>query len=160
MGRGAHPGLALAAPVRAGRRPTDAEPPRATGRDLCRRDPGRAGREHPASGRSPGRLPGHRGHPEPGSFGALTGRVTGVTGVLGGRRERAPEAELWRPTPLWALELPEIPTELHFIRDHFPPPDVDAESWELSIQGGRESVVVSLDQLRSLPRRTLVAVLE
>jgi DMSO/TMAO reductase YedYZ molybdopterin-dependent catalytic subunit len=67
---------------------------------------------------------------------------------------------LWGPTPLPALELPEIPSELHFVRNHFPIPDVDAGAWSLSIDGADGPLSLDLDRLRSLPRRSVRVVLE
>src|SRR5947209_10161025 len=69
-------------------------------------------------------------------------------------------AAAWRPTPLAALELRDIPTELHFVRDHFPPPTGDRATWGLEVRGSARSLVLDVDQLRLLPRRTLRVVLE
>jgi DMSO/TMAO reductase YedYZ molybdopterin-dependent catalytic subunit len=66
---------------------------------------------------------------------------------------------LWAPTPLAALELPEIPSELHFIRSHFPVPDVDPAAWTLRVDGA-DGVTMDIDRLRSLPPRTVTVVLE
>jgi len=68
--------------------------------------------------------------------------------------------DLWRPTPLAALELANIPTELHFIRDHFRAPAREPGSWSLELAGSRQSAALNLHWLRSLPRRTLRVVLE
>ncbi len=76
------------------------------------------------------------------------------------RAEQETKDEAWCPTPLAALGLPEIPSELHFIRSHFPVPDVDPESWRLEAEGAAGRLVLDLDRLRSLPRRTVNAVLE
>lgn len=65
----------------------------------------------------------------------------------------------WRPTPLAALELEEIPTELHFIRDHFPAPPFDSTSWSLQLTGN-SSLKLDLDAIQTLPRRTLRVLLE
>lgn len=77
-----------------------------------------------------------------------------------GAGPRSAEAQLWRPTPLWALELPKIPTELHFVRDHFPVPELDRTAWTLSVHGGSGSLELDLDRLRALPSRTFSVVLE
>ncbi len=78
-----------------------------------------------------------------------------------------PEAQPeWRPTPLEALERAEIPSELHFVRDHFAPPAGSIASWSLELAAsspGKEqlnSVELDLERLRSLPQRTLTVVLE
>jgi DMSO/TMAO reductase YedYZ molybdopterin-dependent catalytic subunit len=66
-----------------------------------------------------------------------------------------------RPTPPPALERPSLPTELHFRRDHFRAPEVDAASWRLRIGGAvRTPVELTLDELQALPHRALDAVLE
>jgi len=72
----------------------------------------------------------------------------------------APTRQLWRPTPLSALELTSIPTELHFVRDHFPVPAGDPASWSLELTGRSRSVALDLEALRTLPQRTLSVVLE
>jgi DMSO/TMAO reductase YedYZ molybdopterin-dependent catalytic subunit len=69
-------------------------------------------------------------------------------------------AAAWRPTPLSALELRDIPTELHFVRDHFAPPTVDSATWRLDVRGSARSLILDARALRSLPRRTLNVVLE
>ena len=73
---------------------------------------------------------------------------------------RTAARDLWRPTPLAALELADIPTELHFVRDHFPVPTLDPGSWSLELTGSTQSLVLNLDRLRSLPQSTLSVVLE
>lgn len=65
----------------------------------------------------------------------------------------------WRATPLAALEMEQIPTELHFVRDHFPPPRPDRAGWSLELTG-RSSLSLGLDAVRALPARTLTVVLE
>ena len=40
-----------------------------------------------------------------------------------------------RPTPLEALSLVEMPTELHFVRSHFEVPMIDARTWTLELGG-------------------------
>ena len=71
-----------------------------------------------------------------------------------------PLAAAWRPTPLPALELRDIPTELHFVRDHFPPPADEVAAWSLEVRGSSRSLILDVDELRSFPRRTLRVVLE
>jgi DMSO/TMAO reductase YedYZ molybdopterin-dependent catalytic subunit len=56
--------------------------------------------------------------------------------------------------------LPEIPTELHFVRDHFPPPPVHPASWSLEVRGSSRTLTLDADALRLLPQRTLSVVLE
>jgi len=62
--------------------------------------------------------------------------------------------------PLAALELPDIPDELHFVRDYFPAPALDAASWSLKLTGSTQSLVLDLDAPQSFSRRTLSVVLE
>ncbi|HEY1593431.1 MAG TPA: sulfite oxidase [Solirubrobacteraceae bacterium] len=66
----------------------------------------------------------------------------------------------WRPTPMAALEQPEIPTEQHFVRDHFPVPAVSPETWTLEIDGHAQRLLLDLERLRALPPRSLRVVLE
>jgi DMSO/TMAO reductase YedYZ molybdopterin-dependent catalytic subunit len=74
--------------------------------------------------------------------------------------EPAASPDVWRPTPLPALELEGIPTELHFVRDHFGAPAVDPASWSLTVTGSARSIELSLERLRDLPARALNVVLE
>lgn len=64
-------------------------------------------------------------------------------------------------TPLALLGADELPTEAHFRRDHFPPPSLDAATWALEVGGGSSgSLRLGLDELRSLPSRSVRVVLE
>lgn len=76
------------------------------------------------------------------------------------RRARTAQAALWRQTPLWALELDNVPTNLHFVRDHFLAPALDPTSWSLELRGSRHAALLDLERLRVLPRRTVRVVLE
>jgi DMSO/TMAO reductase YedYZ molybdopterin-dependent catalytic subunit len=68
---------------------------------------------------------------------------------------------LIRPAPLAALGLPTMPTEAHFRRDHFQPPQVDHEPWRLTIEPLRgPALELAPDELTTLPRRELRVVLE
>jgi len=78
-----------------------------------------------------------------------------------------PEAQPeWRPTPLEALERAEIPSELHFVRDHFAAPAAGIAPWSLELAASARvteqphTVELDLEGLRSLPERTLTVVLE
>jgi DMSO/TMAO reductase YedYZ molybdopterin-dependent catalytic subunit len=68
--------------------------------------------------------------------------------------------ERWHATPLVTLQRAHIPTELHFVRDHFGVPAVDPDSWSLRLGGDERSLVFDLDGLKALPRRTVNAVFE
>lgn len=66
-----------------------------------------------------------------------------------------------RPAPLWALDLPATPAELHFRRSHFRYPHADPETWTLEIGGEvLQPLRLSLPELRSFWKRTLPVVLE
>ena len=66
-----------------------------------------------------------------------------------------------RATPLEALRDVEMPGELHFVRNHFAVPNVDAESWRLQVGGAvREAVVLSLDDLKGMGETTIPVTLE
>ena len=71
-----------------------------------------------------------------------------------------PESPAWITTPLASLRLPEIPTALHFVRDHFPVPAIDPATWKLSVVGERRQLSLRVADLRSRPRRALRVVLE
>jgi sulfite oxidase len=66
-----------------------------------------------------------------------------------------------RPTPLHALALDELPTELHFVRSHFGVPALDPETWTLRIDGAvRSERSHSLAELRERHVRSQTVVLE
>jgi DMSO/TMAO reductase YedYZ molybdopterin-dependent catalytic subunit len=66
-----------------------------------------------------------------------------------------------RPTPLEALGLVEMPTELHFVRNHFGVPTIDAETWTLELGGTVEHPQrFSLADLRQMPSHTQSVTLE
>lgn len=66
-----------------------------------------------------------------------------------------------RPTPLAALADPEMPTERHFVRNHFHIPQADAAAWTLAIDGAVERPLsFSLDDLLRMPARTQAVTLE
>src|SRR5260370_8980144 len=53
------------------------------------------------------------------------------------------------------------PTELFYIRSHFPIPSLDAASYQLRIDGAvRRPFTLSYEELRSMPSETRVAPLE
>src|SRR5919198_1943999 len=53
------------------------------------------------------------------------------------------------------------PTELFYIRSHFPTPDLDPASYQLRLDGAvRRPFSLSYDELRSMPCETRVATLE
>jgi DMSO/TMAO reductase YedYZ molybdopterin-dependent catalytic subunit len=53
------------------------------------------------------------------------------------------------------------PTELFYIRSHFPTPELDRASYRLRVDGAvRNSFALSYDELRSMPSETRIATLE
>src|SRR6476620_10976888 len=53
------------------------------------------------------------------------------------------------------------PTELFYIRSHFPTPEIDPAAYRLSIGGAvRRTLRLSYDDIRAIPSRTCVATLE
>jgi DMSO/TMAO reductase YedYZ molybdopterin-dependent catalytic subunit len=66
-----------------------------------------------------------------------------------------------RPTPLAALALDDLPTDLHFVRSHFGVPPVETARWRLAVGGAvAQSHSYSLAGLRCRPTRTQTVVLE
>lgn len=66
-----------------------------------------------------------------------------------------------RGMPLEALRYDLTPTGLHYLLIHFDIPAVDVDAWRLSIGGAVESPqVLTLDELRAQPRRTLAVTME
>jgi DMSO/TMAO reductase YedYZ molybdopterin-dependent catalytic subunit len=64
-------------------------------------------------------------------------------------------------TPFDRIDSYLTPTELFYIRSHFPAPDLDRASYQLRIDGAvKHPLVLSYDELRSMPAQTRVATLE
>jgi DMSO/TMAO reductase YedYZ molybdopterin-dependent catalytic subunit len=54
-----------------------------------------------------------------------------------------------------------IPTELFFVRNHFPSPDLDARDWRLRVGGAVERPIeLDLDSIKAMRSTTLTAVVE
>jgi DMSO/TMAO reductase YedYZ molybdopterin-dependent catalytic subunit len=71
----------------------------------------------------------------------------------------------WEPrnleTPFDQLESYLTPTELFYIRSHFPTPTLDVASYRLRVDGAvTEPLSLSLDELRDMPPETRIATLE
>jgi DMSO/TMAO reductase YedYZ molybdopterin-dependent catalytic subunit len=65
------------------------------------------------------------------------------------------------PAPLAAIGEQEMPTAAHFRREHFPALAIDPADWRLRIGGSVATpAIVTLADLRRMPRRSLVVVLE
>ena len=66
-----------------------------------------------------------------------------------------------RGMPLEALRYDLTPTGLHYLLIHFDIPAVDVDSWSLAIGGVvQKPVVLTLDEVRAQPRRTLAVTME
>ena len=78
------------------------------------------------------------------------------------RRARLSHSPVIEAATLRDLELPVMPTEAHFRRDHFAAPELDHDAWQLAVVGpaGRELLAVSLADLEQLPQMSLAVVLE
>jgi len=64
-------------------------------------------------------------------------------------------------SPLEALDRFLTPTDLFYVRNHFPVPKVDAASWRLKVSGAVEKPLeLTLEQLRELPSTTRPLTLE
>jgi DMSO/TMAO reductase YedYZ molybdopterin-dependent catalytic subunit len=63
--------------------------------------------------------------------------------------------------PFAALSEWVIPTDLFFVRNHFPSPGLDARDWKLRIEGAVERPVeLDLDAIRAMRSSTLTAIVE
>jgi DMSO/TMAO reductase YedYZ molybdopterin-dependent catalytic subunit len=78
--------------------------------------------------------------------------------MVGGSRSRLvqPPGQIAEATPLEALALREMPTCLHFRRDHFAVPHWEPGAWRLDVDGRR----LTLADLHRLPKRTQPVVLQ
>jgi DMSO/TMAO reductase YedYZ molybdopterin-dependent catalytic subunit len=64
-------------------------------------------------------------------------------------------------TPLAALDRFVTPNDLFYVRNHFPAPTVDANTWRLRVEGAVErALTLTLDEIRRLESRTVPATLE
>jgi DMSO/TMAO reductase YedYZ molybdopterin-dependent catalytic subunit len=64
-------------------------------------------------------------------------------------------------TPFDRVDSYLTPTELFYIRSHFPAPDLDRATYRLRIDGAvRQPLALSYDELRAMPSETRVATLE
>ena len=73
-------------------------------------------------------------------------------------REREPDN---LESPFAALDGPVTPNTSFYVRNHFAVPDVDAESWSLTVDGAVEKpLTLSLKDLQALPAETTRATLE
>jgi DMSO/TMAO reductase YedYZ molybdopterin-dependent catalytic subunit len=64
-------------------------------------------------------------------------------------------------TPLENLRSWVTPNRLFFVRNHFPPPDIDLRTWRLQVDGCVEhSAAYTWEELTALPERTVFATVE
>jgi DMSO/TMAO reductase YedYZ molybdopterin-dependent catalytic subunit len=64
-------------------------------------------------------------------------------------------------TPFAAVSEWLIPTELFFVRNHFPSPDLDAREWKLRVDGAVERPIeLDLDSIKAMRSTTFAAVVE
>jgi DMSO/TMAO reductase YedYZ molybdopterin-dependent catalytic subunit len=62
--------------------------------------------------------------------------------------------------PLAALRTPITPSDLFYVRSHFPVPALDRDNWRLLIEGGSQPRTLTFAELAALPAQTLTATLE
>ena len=63
--------------------------------------------------------------------------------------------------PFASLDEWVIPTDLFFVRNHFPSPDLDAREWRLRVDGAVERPIeLDLDSIKAMRSTTLAAVVE
>jgi DMSO/TMAO reductase YedYZ molybdopterin-dependent catalytic subunit len=78
-----------------------------------------------------------------------------------GRRIQRSETPLTLETPIAALEQPLTPNELFYVRNHFPVPTLQANTWRLRVQGAVERELdLTLEDLRRMTARTVTMTLE
>ena len=66
-----------------------------------------------------------------------------------------------RETPLAEVQSWVTPNRWFFVRSHFETPEINLETWRLSVGGGvQRELELTWDQLRSLPRRSIFATME
>ncbi len=64
-------------------------------------------------------------------------------------------------TPLAALRAAETPTSLVYVRNHYGAPQIEGESWRLSVEGAVENPLeLTLADLHTLEQRSLVVAME
>src|SRR4051812_9594113 len=64
-------------------------------------------------------------------------------------------------TPLEAMRSWVTPNRLFFVRNHFPVPEIDVQTWRLTIDGGVERTLsLSYDDILGMPEKTVFATVE
>src|SRR5207302_730761 len=76
-------------------------------------------------------------------------------------RIRRSDSPVLLETPLATLDQPTTPTDLFYVRNHFPAPALNAKTWRLSVTGAVErELTLTLDELRRMTSRTVNMTLE
>jgi DMSO/TMAO reductase YedYZ molybdopterin-dependent catalytic subunit len=76
-------------------------------------------------------------------------------------RIRRAESPILLETPLAALDQPTTPTELFYVRNHFPQPALQAATWRLAVVGAVERELnLTLEDLRRMTSRSVPMTLE
>ena len=89
----------------------------------------------------------------------LLGPRTGAGEPL--RRIQRSESPVNLETPLAALDRLQTPTELHYVRNHFPIPTMRPSDWRLRVVGAVERELnLTLDDLRGMTSRNVTMTLE
>lgn len=106
---------------------------------------------------------------------ATNGSPGGAVGGRGGAQDTGDQPTIWAkdPSPFvrhgtnLETKLEDLhglitPNDLFFVRNHAPTPRIDPDRYVLTVTGAgvREDVRLGLDDLKALPRRTLIAYLE
>jgi DMSO/TMAO reductase YedYZ molybdopterin-dependent catalytic subunit len=77
------------------------------------------------------------------------------------RRIQRSEMPLNLETPIAALDQPLTPTDLHYVRNHFPVPTLQANAWRLRVEGAVErELELTLEELRRMTARNVTMTLE
>jgi DMSO/TMAO reductase YedYZ molybdopterin-dependent catalytic subunit len=92
-----------------------------------------------------GGLAGARGVVSPGSIGGLTSRSARPVDI---------------ETPVEQLDAFLTPLESFFVRNHMTAPAADVRTWQLAVDGGGRSQMLSVADLRALPAASVTATLE
>ena len=99
------------------------------------------------------------GPPAPGVSAAPAGAMSQPTEPL--QRRVLSTSPLIAEAPVNELEGIITPNRVHFVRSHFNIPQLDAETWSLTVDGAVSNpLIFTLDDLKALPSRTLTCYIE
>jgi DMSO/TMAO reductase YedYZ molybdopterin-dependent catalytic subunit len=77
------------------------------------------------------------------------------------QRRQVSQAPILLETPMAALAQPNTPNDLHYVRNHFPVPTLQANTWRLRVGGAVErELELSLEDIRRMTSRTVPMTLE